>query len=244
MTEIGTAAAIAVGGYLLGSVSFARIVAKLSRGGDLPGRDRLAWGEDEAFEVDNVSATSVRQARGPALGCVTGIFDILKAFVPVLALRLAFPDTAYAAVCAAAVMAGHNYPIFHRFRGGRGTSTLIGGLLVLSPLAIPVTIVAGYAIGLYVFRDVLLAHHAGWILLLPVWFAAFGQWDLVVFALVINVLRWSVSVPELRQWWDYRRTGELRTREFHEAVEQTHIGYIHGWLRRRGWIRYDYMEAD
>ncbi len=244
MTELGPAIAVSIGGYVLGSVSFARIVARLSGLGRLPGTERLTWGEAKGFEVENVSATSIEQRKGPVLGVLTGSFDILKAFAPVLALRLAAPDAAYDAICAAAVIAGHNYPVFHRFKGGRGTSPLIGGLLVLGPLAIPVTIFFGYAIGLYVFKDVLLAHHAGWILLLPVWFAILGQWDLVLYAVVVNVLRWSVSGPELRQWWGYRRSGELRTRDFHEAIEQTHIGYIHGKLRRRGWLTYDYMSDE
>ena len=38
-----------------------------------------------------------------------------------------------------------------------------------------------------------------------------------------------------------RKSGELRTREFHEAIEQTHIGYIHKYVRKWGWLKYDYM---
>ncbi len=114
------------------------------------------------FTVENVSATSIETRSGERFGCLTALLDIAKAFVPVLALELAFPDDGYEVICAAAVTLGHVYPVFHRFKGGRGTSTLLGGLLVMDPLSIPVTIAAGYLIGLLAFKDLLLAHLAGW----------------------------------------------------------------------------------
>jgi glycerol-3-phosphate acyltransferase PlsY len=238
------AAAVAVGGYLLGSISFARIVGRFVAPGTRFRTTSLSWGEEQRIEMENVSATTIGEIGGPALGCLTGSFDILKATVPVALLRRALPVGGYDVVCAAAVMAGHNYPLYHRFRGGRGTSTLLGALVVLDPLSIPVTIGSGYVIGLYGFKDVLLAHHAGWIVLLPAWFALRRRWSLFLYGLVVNVLRWSVSIPEVKQWWHYRRSGELRTEEFHEAIEKTHIGYIHGVLRRRGWLTYDYMRDE
>ncbi len=236
------AVAAAVGGYLIGSISAARIMAALLlRNEDVSGTD-LTWGEDETgFRTDNVSATTIGQRKGRRYGCLTGSFDILKAFVPVLILNLAYPDQPYDVVWGIAVTAGHNLPIFYRFQGGRGTSTILGSLLAMYPLAIPITIFLGYLIGLGVFKDVLLAHHAGWIVILPFFFAAVGRWDLVAFAIAVNILRWAVSGPELREYWKLRKAGALQTEEFHDAIEQTHIGYIHKWLRERGLIHYDYM---
>lgn len=233
---------VAVGGYLIGSVSFARLVGRRTAPEDEFGIERLEWRDGVGFTVENVSATSVETRSGERYGCLTALLDIAKAFVPTLALRLAYPDAAYDIVCAAAVTVGHVYPVFYRFKGGRGTSTILGGLLALAPLSIPVTIVVGYLLGLFIFKDVLLAHHAGWLVLLPIWFALFGQWDLVLYAIVVNVIRWSASIPELRAYWKYRQAGEFQTREFHDAIEQTHIGYIHRYLRRRGWIHHSYMD--
>lgn len=93
-------------------------------------------------------------------------------------------------------------------------------------------IVVGYLIGLLVFRDVLLAHHAGSLLLSPVWFALLGQRGLVIDAIVVSIIRWSASNPELRTYWTYRREGEFHTREFHDVINQTHMGYVHRYLRR------------
>lgn len=243
--SIELAIATAFGGYVIGSISFARIMARIL----LPDQNiegtALTWGDaDEGFHTDNVSATTIGQARGKRYGCLTGSFDILKAFVPVLVLHLVYPEQPLDVVYGIAVTAGHNLPVFHRFKGGRGTSTILGALLAMAPLAIPITIFLGYAIGLFVFKDVLLAHHAGWIVILPFYFAALGEWDLVVFSVAVNALRWGVSGPELRDYWHMRKTGTLETREFHEAIEQTHIGYIHKFVRSRGWITYDYMKND
>ncbi len=240
--SLGIVLAVAIGGYLLGSVSFARVVGRFVAPDLELESSAVSWGDDEGFVARNVSATTLENARGRRAGCLAGIFDILKAAVPVLALGLVWPDESYDVVAAGAIMAGHNFPIYYRFLGGRGTTTLLGALLVLAPLSIPVTIFFGYLIGLYIFRDVLLAHHAGWIVLLPVWFAILGDTDLVIYAVVVNVLRWSVSGPELKQWWKYRSAGVMQSEEFHDAIEQTHMGYVHAFLRKRGWIHYDYMD--
>jgi glycerol-3-phosphate acyltransferase PlsY len=236
------AIAVAVGGYLIGSISFARIMAhRLVPGAELTGTT-LTWSDDDrGFVTEQISATTVGQAAGRRFGCLTGSFDILKAFIPVLLLHLVFPDDPYDIIGAVAITAGHNLPAYHRFKGGRGTSTMIGSLLVLDPLAIPITIALGYLIGLGVFRDILLAHHAGWIVLLPFWFAAWGRWDMVLYGLGVNFFRWVVSGPEIREYLALRRSGELRSRQFHEAIEQSHVGYFHKYLRRWGVIKYGYM---
>lgn len=242
MNPVGAISA-SIAGYLIGSISFARIVARqVIPEADL-GSTSLTWGEDEkGFVTDNVSATTIRDAAGTRWGCLTGTFDILKAAIPVGVLHFAFPDQPYDVSYGVAVTAGHNLPIYYGFKGGRGTSTILGSLLILAPLSIPATILLGYAIGLFIFKDVLLAHHAGWILLLPFWFAAWQEWDLVFYALGVNFFRWVVSGDELREYWELRRSGQLQTREFHEAIEQSHIGYIHKYVRKWGWLKYDYMK--
>ena len=237
-------AAAAVGGYLIGSVSFARIVGKVARPEEELTSTPMLWGEAEGFDVANVSATTIETTVSPRLGVLTASFDIAKAAVPAFLLRRAYPDEHFDVVCATAVMAGHIHPLYYRGPGGRGTSTLLGGLLVFDPLSIPVTIVGGQAFGLLVLRDAVFAHHAAWIMALPLWFALRRQPALVGYALAVNALRWGASIPELQQWWGYYRSGELRTQEFHEVLEQTHMGYIHKQLRTRGWITYDYMRAE
>ncbi len=236
-----SALAVAGAGYLIGSVSFTRVVGRLARPDLTLDATPLSWREGVGISSDDVSATTLEVTAGRRLGVLASILDIAKAAVPVAILRRAAPDEQYDLVCAVAVMVGHNRPVYHGFQGGRGSSVLLGSLLVIDPLAIPATIVLGQAVGIYVVRDVLFAQHMGWFVALPIWFAFRGDRDLVWFALAANVVRWAVSVDEIRQWWPLYRSGELRTREFHEAIERTHMGYIHGWLRRHGLVTYDYM---
>lgn len=238
------ALAVAGAGYLIGSVSFTRVVGGFARPDLALDSTALSWRDGVGISSDDVSGTTLEVSAGPRLGVLASTLDIAKAAIPVALLRRTSPDQRYDLVCAVAVMIGHNRPLYHRFQGGRGTSVLLGTLLVVDPVAIPVTIVLGQAIGIYVVRDVLFAQHAGWLVVLPLWFALRRDGSLVLFALAANAVRWSVSIDELRQWWPLYRSGELRTREFHETIEQSHLGYVHGWLRRHGLVSYDYGSAS
>ncbi|MGA7689866.1 MAG: glycerol-3-phosphate acyltransferase [Jiangellales bacterium] len=235
------ALAVAGAGYLIGSVSFTRVVGRVARPDLVLDATPLSWRDGVGISSDDVSGTTLEVNDGPRLGVLASTLDIAKAVIPVALLHRAAPEERYDLVCAVAVMLGHNRPVYYGFQGGRGTSVLLGSLLVVDPVAIPISIALGQVVGIYVVRDVLFAQHAGWLLVLPLWFALRRDRPLVLFALAANVVRWAVSIDELRQWWPLYRSGELRTREFHDAVEQTHLGYVHAWLRRRGLVTYDYM---
>jgi glycerol-3-phosphate acyltransferase PlsY len=202
------AALLAVAAYLVGSVSFARIVgrrvlpdADLSETTlELPGEATIAYG--------GVSATSVGVRTGPRWGIVVGVADMAKAFVPTLVTRLVWPDDSYHLVVAVAVMVGHNYPIYHRFRGGRGQSPLYGGLLAVDWLALPATTVVGVGVGLFVVRDMFVAYTLGQWLLVP-WFAWRSGPPEIAYAVAVNLLFTIASIPEARRYLAKRRAGEL-----------------------------------
>ena len=70
---------------------------------------------------------------GKGRGLLTLLADIAKGFVPVFAAQqMAFSHTAVAVIAAAAFL-GHLYPIFLKFRGGKGVATAFGALLALAP---------------------------------------------------------------------------------------------------------------
>lgn len=235
-------AAAAIGGYLIGSVSFSRIVAgRVDPELELGTTTFGGWREGAVFEVSNVSPMAVGAGAGARYGCLTAILDIAKAFVPVLIVRLIAPEASYHLVVGIAVVAGHNFPLYHGFRGGRGTSPILGALLATAPLAILATIVASQLIGLFLLRDPLLAHF-GWFFLLPVYFVAIGAGlALIGWSLGLVVLRWLPAGTELRQYLELRRQGEFRTEAFHDFIEQTHMGYWHKYARRYGLLRYEYQ---
>jgi len=86
------AAAAALAGYLLGSISFARIAVRLSGKPVDIGHWEVRLPNGETFTSDIVSATSVRLALGPRYGCLVSALDMAKVAIPTLALRGAISD--------------------------------------------------------------------------------------------------------------------------------------------------------
>jgi glycerol-3-phosphate acyltransferase PlsY len=200
-------AAVAIG-YVLGSLSFARMVGRrVVPGDDLSSTD-LELPGGGTIEYTGVSATSIGARKGPRWGVVSGIGDILKAFIPVLAFRLVWPDDPYYLIVAVAVVVGHNYPVFHRFKGGRGQNSIYGGLLAIDWVALPVTTAVGAAVGLWVIRDMMWAYTLGQWLLIP-WFVWRGGAPEIAYAVAVNLLFTIATVPEIKQYLEKRKAGEL-----------------------------------
>ncbi len=205
----GLAFLLALAGYLIGSISFARLVGRrVVPDADLGSTD-LDLPGGATIEYSGISATSIGARTGPKWGMVVGVGDMAKAFVPTLVVRLIWPDESYHLIVAVTVMLGHNYPVFHKFRGGRGQSPLYGGLLAVDWLALPVTTAIGVGVGLFILRDMLVAYSLGQWLLIP-WFVLRAGPPEVAYAVAINLLYTVASVPEFRSYWRMRRAGELR----------------------------------
>lgn len=234
-------AALAAAAYAIGSVQIPRIVQRLVS--DEPPTDHftLEWGDGHVIRFDAAGSTTVEVTLGPKLGALTSVVDMSKSIIPVLLLRRARPGEPHYAVWATAAAVGQMLPPQHRFRGGRAEALITGTCLVLDPPSVPLSVAVSQFIGIYLLRDPLVGAH-GWTAVLPLYFALRGRRELVLYALIIDVVRYLASIPEMRQMWHYYRAGEFQTREFHEAFESNHIGYIHKWLRQRGLIRYGYMD--
>jgi glycerol-3-phosphate acyltransferase PlsY len=127
--------------YLLGSVPIGVLLSRLK------GQDPRKVGSG------NIGATNVMRASGKALGILTLVGDILKGLLPTwLALRAGFAAPLVAAVALAAFV-GHLFPVYLRFRGGKGVATALGVFIGLSPLAVLID-VAIFAAILYTWRYV------------------------------------------------------------------------------------------
>ena len=129
------AALIVIGAYLVGSVSFAVVVSH-------------AFGLPDPHEYGsrNPGATNVLRTGNRKAALLTLAGDGLKGFVAVfaaqrLAVAFAAPEWTVAAA-ALAVFVGHLYPVFHRFRGGKGVATSAGIVFALHwPLGLLLTII-------------------------------------------------------------------------------------------------------
>jgi len=114
-------------GYLLGSIPFGLILTRLAGKGDI--RD---------IGSGNIGATNVLRTGSKPLAAATLLLDCLKATAAILLARQLFgnPFDNLAERCAAAgAMIGHLYPVWLRFKGGKGAATFLGVLIPLLPIA-------------------------------------------------------------------------------------------------------------
>jgi len=114
----------ALAAYLFGAIPTGYILFWLSEKKDIRGYGSQATG-----------ATNVLRLKGWKFALPVAIFDIAKGFIPViLAMRL-FPDKKIALLCGFLAVLGHCFPIFIKFKGGKGVATALGAYLALAPVA-------------------------------------------------------------------------------------------------------------
>jgi glycerol-3-phosphate acyltransferase PlsY len=204
------ASCAAAAGYLAGSVSFARLVGRLvAPQMDMTQTELGIPGHEQKFMYQAASATVVSLRLGPKAGCLTSLLDMLKVALPTLAFKLGYPETSYFLITAALGVVGHNWPLYHRFKGGRGMSPIFGGMFVIDWIGILATSLGGSFIGLVLFRDAFLTYTTGVVLLIPwLWFRTHDPAHLA-YALVINAAFWTASIPEIRQHLRFKREEEI-----------------------------------
>jgi len=127
MPEISvTLVAIPIAAYLLGSIPFGVILAKMFRAGDV----RKAGS-------GNIGATNVARVAGPLAGVLTLILDVAKGAAAVwLAARLANQSATWLVIAGLAALLGHCFSVWLNFRGGKGVATGAGVFLALCPPAV------------------------------------------------------------------------------------------------------------
>jgi acyl phosphate:glycerol-3-phosphate acyltransferase len=110
--------------YLIGSIPVGVILGKMK------GIDPRKTGSG------NIGATNVMRAGGKALGIITLLGDAAKGFIPVILARVFGFDVLIIAIVGLAAFLGHIFPIFLRFKGGKGVATALGVYIAIRPLVI------------------------------------------------------------------------------------------------------------
>src|SRR5438270_6391080 len=101
------------GAYLLGSIPFGLLVTRIFGGGDV----RKAGS-------GNIGATNVSRVAGPVAGILTLLLDVAKgAAVVWIAARVSGESATWTMIAALAAIVGHCFPIWLKFRGGKGVAT-------------------------------------------------------------------------------------------------------------------------
>ena len=121
-----TLTAAAILAYLIGGLPFGYWFVRFSLGQDI-----------RTMGSGNIGATNVHRSAGKKAGFIVLFLDILKGFLALwLAARLTGDSSLGLAIAWVAVMLGHCYPVFLRFKGGKAVACFVGAALYLAPLAI------------------------------------------------------------------------------------------------------------
>jgi glycerol-3-phosphate acyltransferase PlsY len=190
---------VAVAGYLLGSISFARLIPRIiDPKASLEDISLPVQNSDERMPMQAMGANTASIKYGPKVGCTVGLLDILKVFLPTLAARWIYPGEPYYLVVALAGFIGHCWPVFYGFKGGRGISPFYGAMFAIDPLGALVVASVSMFIGMVLLKDLLVAYTGG-VFLTILWFAFTRGWGPeVIYALIINVLFLIAMIPEIK----------------------------------------------
>ena len=125
--------------YLIGSIPTGLLLARAVGGGDI----RKAGS-------GNIGATNVTRLFGKKLGMITLLGDVLKAAIPMLAVYWYFAHTGLAisaqevdlavSLCGGAAFLGHIFPVYLKFKGGKGVATALGVFIILEPGAVLISL--------------------------------------------------------------------------------------------------------
>jgi len=115
-----------IAGYLIGSIPFALVLAR-------------RWGTADLRTIGsgNLGAANVMRVSGVAPGVLVAVLDLAKGAASVALAQRVRPDGATAALAGFAAIMGHIYPVWLRFKGGKGVATACGVFSVLTPAVVP-----------------------------------------------------------------------------------------------------------
>ena len=209
--ELSIAIICAIIGYLIGSVSFARIGLKLSGiKRDISELEIPVQGADETARVEIFGANAASMILGAKAGILIGVMDMLKAALPMVMLRfILYPTEHYYLIVWVSVLVGHNWPLYFGFKGGRGFSVIFGGLFIVDLIASIMLPIIGILFGLFVAGNMMVGY-VSWVFFMPIWFF-FRTSDLFFFvcSFLIMVLFILSTRPEVITMAKYRREGKL-----------------------------------
>ena len=178
-----------ISGYLLGSIPSALIMSRLRKGIDI-----------RKVGSVNMGAANIVREIGIWEGLTVGIADIGKGALAVIIPILLGIDEPWIMAAGFCVILGHKYPVFAHFNGGKGSATIIGIFLVLSPLAIVLSLII-IAIPLFTNRNFAFAITVGFTLLpLFIWLLD-GRLLTVLYSVIIDLFMAISNMGYLIESW-------------------------------------------
>lgn len=181
--------------YLIGGIPFGYVVVKLKTGRDV-----------RSMGSGNIGATNVLRTTGRTVAIVTLLLDVVKGFVAVWLMARYTDSPFWTSAAAIAVMAGHAYPVFLKFRGGKAVASFIGAFLYLTPLPL-FAVLAVFAITVAATRYISLGSIlAAGTFPLAVWLILHPAAPVVIAALIAGgfiVVRHKANIQRIRAGNEY-----------------------------------------
>ena len=163
--------------YLLGSIPFGYLLVKWRTGGDV-----------RSAGSGNIGATNVLRTTGRGAGAATLLLDIAKGYLAVwIAARLVGNNELWTSAAALAVMAGHAYPVFLKFQGGKAVASFVGAFLRLTPLPLIAALVVFLGVAAWTRHISLGSIAAAATFPLAVWLLLQGSWPVLIASIIAGV---------------------------------------------------------
>lgn len=210
--DLGLAVLACLTGYLVGSLSFSRILLRLLTPEASLDHIPLELGDDHG-EVELMMGAGANKAAiilGQKWGIIIAILDMTKIILPLILFRyLFFPTDPYFLYVAAFGLVGHNWPLYHRFKGGRGHSVMLGSLLIIDPLAVISTLLLGTLLSYTLFGSMVVGSFLWLIMIIPWFFLSTFDLNFVLYAVFINIIAIVTIIPEIRIYLQLRKEGKV-----------------------------------
>jgi len=164
---------IALGSYLLGSIPFGFILTKIFLKKDI-----------RNIGSGNIGATNALRTGNKSLGYATLALDITKAILPVLYVKFNYPD--YIFIASLSAFLGHVFPVWLKFKGGKGVATYVGILFSINVILGLIFIVSWtitFIISKYSSLSSLTAS-----LIVPVYLVIFKNYDSIFFIIMFVLI--------------------------------------------------------
>ncbi|MGB3346589.1 MAG: glycerol-3-phosphate acyltransferase [Candidatus Humimicrobiia bacterium] len=180
--------------YIIGSIPFSYIIAKLFKGKDI-----------RKLGTKNVGAMNVISVAGLVPGLIALFLDILKGALTVYLTEKITGNLAVSLFAGLFTVIGHNWSIFLKFKGGKGIATAIGVLLLTSPLSVLILYLIIIPIIILITNDSFMSASIGFLIFpLILWFLEKNIW-LVIFGILIAVVIIIRHLEELKTYFSGRR---------------------------------------
>jgi glycerol-3-phosphate acyltransferase PlsY len=208
-------------GYLIGSFSFSRAILRIKA----PNKslaDLTLKLDDSKNEVSVMMGAGANKASiilGTKWGIIIGILDMIKIIIPLILFRyFLFPGDPYFLYVAAFGLIGHDWPVYYRFKGGRGHSVMLGSLIVIDWLAVVSNIILGNLLGFALIGSLVFASYLWLWMMIPWFLLRYFDINFVLYGILINIIAILSQIPEIKLYTQLRKEG--KDKEYKEKITE------------------------